>query len=90
MDSGTTAAHRLGTEHVGCAVSYGPALMFSGVVAEIQHLTSPWLKRVRESKGREVVSYPSPPRVLIRTTDGRAVTLSHNCPVYVQPIEGET
>lgn len=57
-------------------------MMFAGTITALEHLTNGWLKN---SRG-EMVPMEAPPRVLVVTEDGRAVSLAYHEEVT---IEGE-
>jgi hypothetical protein len=68
--------------HVGAEVSYGPGMMFTGILEQVRQMDEPWLVRYGDSN--ELREMPSPPRVYIRTADGRASTLAADEIVAVQ------
>lgn len=59
-------------------------MMFAGTVTTVEHLTNGWLKHAHGCE--DVVPMTTPPRVLVVTEDGRAVSLAYHEEVS---IEGE-
>lgn len=82
-------ALELSAAHEGAEVSYGPGMMFSGVLAEVQVLAGPWFR----NSTRGIIEWAAPPRVFLRTADGRCASLALDEEVLVREIvqnEGES
>jgi hypothetical protein len=80
MDQEATIAGLLGTGHIGCRFYYGPALCFSGEIAEVKHLAGMWLE------GDDLHPVPAPTRTFVRTTDGRCATVVSDALVRVEHV----
>jgi hypothetical protein len=82
-------ALELSAADAGSEVSYGPGMMFSGVLAEVQVLAGPWFR----NSTRGIIEWTAPHRVFLRTADGRCASLALTEEVTLRVIvenEGES
>lgn len=82
MEEGRTAANRLTIEDIGREVSYGPGMMFTGILADVRLVADQWWG------GRVLQKMDTPLRVHIETTDGRAATVPHQSMVCLTAVLG--
>ena len=66
--------------HIGHRITYGP---FTGILDHVQHLTEEWLG------WHDARPIPTPPRVFVRTVDGRCCTFAYDHEVRLEAIRSE-
>lgn len=73
-------AHELDDSHIGAKLSYGPGMMFSGIIDRLEHSTNVWLG------GKPAREMETPKRVFVQFTHGGATTLSHSAEIQVRSL----